>query len=226
MSSGKLDEYLSRIELYSGCRSQRYCKLSTLGWVLMPPRIKGASLINTIGILREVLGPVRFATLLAACPPETQQLIRRTLVAVEWVSLEVWSPFVQAIYEHLCRRDEHAFRRLMAAVCKRDFTTVYRSLIHLIPPLEILAKSSSLWAAYMDGGSLTVVSSDSENGRRRLTLQLQDLESSYPLHTTILHAYLEQILHMSGAKDCSVRRLQEEQRAGKLYCSYCIELKE
>ncbi len=81
----------------------------------MPTRIKGASLINTIGILREVLGGSRFQEIVTRCPVQTQNLIRRTLIALEWVPLEQWAPFLQAIYEHICHKDEPQFRRLMRA---------------------------------------------------------------------------------------------------------------
>jgi len=147
-------------------------------------------------------------------------------VAVEWVSLEVWSPFIVAIYEQLCRQEEHAFRRLMGAVCKRDFTTVYRSFVHLVPPEEVLNKISNLWAAYIDGGSLALESTDIENGRKRYTLRLHDLETNFSIHVRILQAYLEQILHMVGAKGCTVTRAQEEHNSGKLSCSYTVELNE
>lgn len=120
----------------------------------MSSRIKGVSLINTLAILREVLGGNRFQALVSTCPQETQQLIRRTLIAGEWISVDVWGPFVHAVYEHVFRQDEVQFRRLLRAVCKRDFNTVYRQHVAQTSPQEVLDKSSSIFGAYFDGGSL------------------------------------------------------------------------
>lgn len=189
----------------------------------MATRIKGASIINTIAILREVLGAARFQAVLQACPQETQQLIRRTLVAVEWVPLEQWSPFMNAIFEQACRKDEHQYRRLLRAVCKRDFTTVYRVYLNTPTPQVVLDKSPSIWSAYFDTGTLTIGTTQNVLGRERITLEMRGLETTNPIHAITMQAYFEQLMLMAGAQQCSVQRTREEIRDGKISCDYIVE---
>ena len=190
----------------------------------MPAQIKGASLINTIGILREVLGVARFQEIVALCPPVTQNLIRRTLIAVEWVTLDHWAPFVQTIFEYICRKDEHQFRRLMRAVCKRDFSTLYRSYIAQSSPQGVLEKSSTIWSSYFDSGSLTLALVEPGQGAQQPTLEMRDLETSFPIYAMTMHAYLEQLMIMTGAQRCTIRRAREKLDGGKLSCDYIINL--
>jgi hypothetical protein len=201
----------------------------------MSSRIKGVSLINTIAILGEVLGSNRFQTLVSTCPQETQQLIRRTLVAGEWISVDLWAPFVQAVFEHAFRKDEAQFRRLLRAVCKRDFSTVYRQFVTQTSPEEVLDNAANIWSAYFDSGTLSRVASpeeppadassdDAATPRTRIKLQLRDLDTHFPIYSIAMHAYLEQVLSMAGARQVSITRTLVKIREGKLSCDYLIDL--
>ena len=190
----------------------------------MPTRIKGASLINTIGILREVLGGTRFQEIVARCPVQTQNLIRRTLIALEWVPLEQWAPFLQAIYEHVCHKDEPQFRRLMRAVCKRDFSTLYRSYISQASPQSVLGRMDGIWSSYFDSGSLLLAPDQPDVGSQRYTLQLRDLETQFSVYAMMMHAYLEQLMFMTGAKSCTIQRGHKTLENGKLSCDYTVQL--
>lgn len=190
----------------------------------MPSRIKGASLINTIGILREVLGVARFQEIVARCPPQTQNLIRRTLIALEWVSLEQWAPFLQAIYEHICHKDEQQFRRLLRAVCKRDFSTLYRSYVAHASPQSVLGKLESIWSSYFDSGSLALAPEPPEPGSQRWVVQMRGLETEFSVYSIMMHAYLEQLMVMTGAKTCTIQRAHEQQDSGKISCDFIVQL--
>lgn len=190
----------------------------------MAARIKGESLINTIGILREVLGVARFQEIVALCPPGTQNLIRRTLIAVEWVALDQWAPFMQTIFEYICRKDEHQFRRLMRAVCKRDFSTLYRSYIAQSSPQAVLEKSSTIWSSYFDSGSLTLAPESADHDPQQPVLQMRGLETEFTVYAMTMHAYLEQLMIMTGAQRCTIRRARERLDDGKLACDYIINL--
>lgn len=174
--------------------------------------------------MREVLGGARFQEIVARCPGQTQNLIRRTLIALEWVPLEQWAPFLQAIYEHICHKDEPQFRRLLRAVCKRDFGTLYRSYVHQASPKSVLDKSESIWSSYFDSGSLTLCPSPAEASGQSFTLQMRDLETGSAVYAVMMHAYLEQLMFMAGAKSCIIQREHEEVADGKLSCDFVINL--
>lgn len=188
----------------------------------MTAHIRGASLIHTLGILREVLGASRFQTIVESCPARTQQLIRRTVVALEWIPLELWSPFLQAIFEHTCHKDELQFRRLLRAVYKRDFTTLYRAHLQTTTPQAILQKAAELWASYFDTGTLTLA--PSETIGQSPIVQLRGMETSFPLYFVTMQAYLEQLMIMAGAPRCTIARAREQLTDGRLSCDYIVNL--
>lgn len=188
----------------------------------MPAKIKGATLINALAIVREIASPARLQALIDACPTETQQLMRRTLMAIEWISVDSWSPFLQILFDQLAARNEDHFRRLLRSICKRDFSSVYRIYIQGATPATILNKAPNIWSAYFDSGSLTTTELHVREGASRALLQMRDLETSSSIYAMTVHAYIEQLLIMTGAQTSTVQRLRETHRDTRLSCDFAI----
>ncbi len=190
----------------------------------MPTRIKGATIINTLSIVRELLGSDGTQALIASCPRDTQQLLRRTLMAVEWVSVDAWSPLLTAVLERVASRDENKYRRLIRAVCKRDFSGTYRIYLQNADPLALLDKVQSIWSAYFDSGTLSAMPQETKNGMHQVILELRNLDATDPIYLITLHAYIEQLLIMAGAQKSSVQRRRESHLDGRLACDYLVTL--
>jgi hypothetical protein len=170
-------------------------------------RLKAASLINTIDLARELMGEERLTELVATLPPDTQALFARRLLAVEWVEADHWLPFQQALlYEHF-EGDEMSFRAFIRKVCERDFNTFYKLVIRLIlSPDMLLDRTAKLWSTYSDGGALEIASREKLPVGHRVTLKLSAFKSEHAVFGVLLHAFVEQLLHMSGARAPEVRR--------------------
>jgi hypothetical protein len=170
-------------------------------------RLKAASIINTIDLAREEMGEAHFNELVATLPPETQALFARRLLAVEWIEADHWLPFQQALlYEHF-EGDEMTFRAFIRKVCERDFNTFYKIIIRiLISPESLLERTAKLWSTYSDSGSLEVAAREKLEVGHRVTLKLSAFKSEYPVFGILLHAFVEQLLQMSGARAVEVRR--------------------
>ncbi len=190
----------------------------------MASSIKGATIINTVSVVRELMGSEGAQAIVAACPRETQQLLRRTLMAVEWIGVDVWSPFLNAVLERVAGRDELKYRRIMRAVCKRDFSGLYRVYLQNADPITLLAKVQSIWSAYFDSGTLSATALEPKNGLQQSLLELRGLESTAPIYLVTLHAYMEQLLVMVGAVKSSVQRRRESHLDGHLSCDYLVTL--
>lgn len=190
----------------------------------MPTRIKGATIINTLSIVRELVGSDGMQSIITSCPRETQQLLRRTLMAVEWVSVDVWSPLLIAILDRVTARDENKYRRLIRAVCKRDFSGTYRIYLQNADPMALLEKLQSIWSAYFDSGTLSAVPQDAKNGVQQVILELRNLNAADPIYLVTLHAYIEQLLIMAGAQKATVQRRRESHLDGRLACDYLVTL--
>jgi hypothetical protein len=170
-------------------------------------RLKAASLINTIDLAREVMGEERLNELVSTLPPETQALFARRLLAVEWVEADHWLPFQQALlYEHF-EGDEMAFRAFIRKVCERDFNTFYKIIIRMIlSPDSLLERTAKLWSTYCDSGRLEVASREKLAVGHSVTLKLSAFKCEHAVFGILLHAFVEQLLQMSGARAPEVRR--------------------
>lgn len=188
----------------------------------MLTRVKGATLINTMAIVRELLTPQRYQQLIDQCPSDTQHILKRTLVAVEWIPVDNWSPFMESVFEHVVRRDEDQYRRLMRAVCKRDFTTVYRTHLNGVNARALIAKLPQLWSTYFDGGVLTTREIASHDGVTQAQAEVRDFESRSMIFAPMIHAFIEQLLIMTGAQKLLVTRVRDSRRDGFMSCDYLI----
>lgn len=186
--------------------------------------IKGATIINTISIVREILGSDGTQSLIASCPRETQQLLRRTLMAVEWINVDVWSPLLMAILERITGRDELKYRRLIRAVCKRDFSGMYRIYLQNVDPAGLLDKVQSIWSAYFDSGTLSASALEAKNGVQQTVIELRNLVAAAPIYVPTVHAYIEQLLSMAGAPKAVVQRRRESHLDGRLACDYLVTM--
>jgi hypothetical protein len=170
-------------------------------------RLKAASLINTIELARSLVGEPRFGELISTLPPTTQALFGRRILPVEWIEADHWLPFQQALlYEHF-DGDEMAFREFIRRVCERDFNTFYKLIIRMImSPDGLLERSAKLWSTYSDSGSLEVSAREKLEVGHRVTLKLSGFKSEFSVFGILLHAFVEKLLQLSGARAVEVRR--------------------
>jgi hypothetical protein len=170
-------------------------------------RLKAASIINTIDLARSVVGEPRFGEMISTLPPATQALLGRRILPVEWIEADHWLPFQQALlYEHF-EGDEMPFREFVRKVCERDFSTFYKLIIRMImSPDGLLERTAKLWSTYSDSGRLEVAGREKLEVGQRVILKLSGFQSEHSVFGILLHAFVEQLLKMSGARAIEVRR--------------------
>jgi len=185
----------------------------------MPARIKGATILSTISLVREACPPQKYQELVANCPPDTQQLLRRTLVALEWLPADVWAPFLVILLNQICRRDEGKLRRLMRGVFQRDFTTTYRASLAGMTADGLLTKLPTLWPLLFDGGSLRAQALGTSG---TVLVELREFPTVSTIYAVVCEAYVEQLFTMVTAGRVEVRRLREQLSNGLLSCDYTL----
>lgn len=181
----------------------------------MAARIKGATLLSTMALVREACPPHKYQELVAACPTDTQQLLRRTLVALEWLSVDIWSPFLLALHQQVCRRDDGKLRKLLRAVFKRDFSTTYRASLTGLTPETLIPKLPTLWPLLFDGGALRGQAVGSSG---TVLIELREFACSSNIYSIVSDAYVEQLFSMVTPARVELRRLREQHSDGMLSC--------
>jgi hypothetical protein len=185
-------------------------------------RVKGATLISTLALMRENLTPQKYQALLAQCPPETQHLLQRTLVAFEWIPADSWSPFLEAIFEQVAGRDESRYGRIMRGVCMRDYTVSYRSQISGLTPRALVAKLPQLWGLHFEGGCVATREVASHDGVTQAQAEVREFETRSLIYAPTIQAFIEQLLKMTGAQKLLVTRVRDSRRDGIMVCDYLM----
>jgi hypothetical protein len=170
----------------------------------MATSIKGATVVNTLGLLRELVGTERVHQLILECPPETRDILRHSIMAVEWVSADKWAAFLEGVRDQVTRGDELKFRKVLRAICKRDFSLQYRAYVQGATAAELIAKMPVVWRAYFNSGSLTTGPVERVNGANQTMVQLSDFACKSSVFSNFLHACLEQLLQMVGTEASTV----------------------
>jgi hypothetical protein len=170
-------------------------------------RLKAASIINNIEVARQIVGEPALGQLLGELPEATRALFARRILALEWIEAAEWLPFQSAMLQRYFTGDEAAFRAYARKVCERDFNSFYKLIIRLIvSPESLLERTAKLWSTYADDGELAVAARDRQGARQRVVLKLSGFHTEHAVFGVLLHAFVEQLLQMSGARAVEVSR--------------------
>lgn len=166
--------------------------------------VKGASVGGVVAQLKQELGEGGFAELLAKMPARAAELGKRRILAVEWIPLDEWLPFNEAIFSHVCKRDTDAYIRFVRRGCERDFNLFYRMLLRIGSPAFIVEKGAQVFNKYhQDAGTYEVVERFSKEGRDHIVSRVTGFPPWEP-ERYVIRAFLEQLVEMSGAKEVRV----------------------
>lgn len=175
----------------------------------MSGRFKGTPVQNAIAVARAEIGPTLFARVAAAAPAETRALLDRTISPVEWIPIEHWMPFYDALFTVAFAGDEQKLRAYARKLCATNFNTVYRFMLKLATPEYLVNRVATLFRTFVDVGEVVVTSRDLTASPRRIEVELRDF-APYPLYALILAGYIEELLCLSGARGLSVVELDRK----------------
>ena len=107
---------------------------------------KAASIINNIGVARQLVGETRLGELLATLPPGHARAVRAAHPGGRMDRRRRGgSPFQTAMLQQHFASDEAAFRGYARAVASCDFNTFYKLIIRLlISPESLLERTAKL----------------------------------------------------------------------------------
>ncbi len=180
---------------------------------------KGGGVANTIAVMQELMGPARFQQLTDRLPPATQALIKRRVLAVEWIPIADLTPLTEGFFADWCGSDEAKLIEQSRQSCRRDFNTLYRFFLRVLSPAYVLERTAQIFHTYTDAGTLEITEHRKENGTETLRLRLQGY---YPcaLYAVTTGAYMFEILTLAQAKDVKVRHSNVVVAGGELSCNY------
>lgn len=189
-------------------------------------RLKAASIINNIAIARELLGPAALSALLAPLPDATRALFGRRILALEWIDADEWLAFQQAMLDVHFAGDEPRMREYMHRVCERDFNTFYKIILKLSSAKTVLSRAGKIWMTYAEPGELTIDIGKPRDGKTEVTIRLVGFETDHQVFAVLLHAFIEQLLVMTGARDLVVQRTRIEHSRNQLSCDLVARFRE
>lgn len=188
----------------------------------MTARMRGSTLISTLAVVREMNPGPRPEEWIRSCPNETQQLLTRTIIAIEWVPADLIAPFLQVLLQRFCMRDELRFRKLMRAVFKRDFLLTHRTLVNTMTTSLLLPKLPMIWSSVFDGSTARAQLLSTDDNVYRGLIEIRDFVCQSTIFGLLFDALIEQLVVHAGARNYLVTRTRESHRDGVYNCDYMI----
>jgi len=188
----------------------------------MSARLKGGTLLTTMAVVRELNPGPRAEDWVRACPPETQLLLRRTLLAIEWISADLFAPFLQVLLVQACQRDENRFRKLMRVVFGRENNSTYRLTQNTLTAALLIPRLPGIWSSRFDGGTLKAQLSSADEHVRRGVVEIRDFQCESSIYGLVFDAFLEQMVIQVGARNYMVTRTRESHLGGIYNCDYLL----
>ncbi len=178
--------------------------------------MKAGSMVHTIELARAELDAATYARIVASVPEATRELVSRPLLAIEWIPAETWLPFQRALSSMGFDGDERRHRKFMHAVCEKDFNVFHRMILKLASPLFVVERATGLFSTYSDTGKLVVGEVVRDGKAASIRVTLDDFETVDGMMGVLIHAFIEKILMMTGARDVDVKRTRNDATNGRL----------
>jgi hypothetical protein len=168
-------------------------------------QVKGLAVNSVVTLLREEMGEAAFHGLRVHLPPESHGLLENKTLAVAWVPLATWLPFLSVVHKEVYSGDDWAFKAFARRSCARDFNLVYRMLLRLGAPATIIEKGAQVYGKYHQGAGTYRVLERFQKEKREYAVTRLEGFPPWELERYIVAAFIEQLLHMSAGRDVQVR---------------------
>jgi hypothetical protein len=169
-------------------------------------RVKTASLGRSIDLARQLMGEERIREVVGKLPAQTQLLLSREARSAEWVDLDHWLPFQQALLDEHFEGDDVQFRGFVRQTCAHDFGLFSKLAIRLmLSPERLLRRIAKRWPAYSDSGNFEVVSKEKLEAGRRVSVKLSAFKTEHTVFGIMLHGIVEHLVLMTGGRAMEVR---------------------
>lgn len=178
--------------------------------------MKAGSMVHTIELARAQLDAATFARILASVPEATRELVSRPLLAIEWIAAETWLPFQRALLAIGFEGDERRYRKFAHTICEKDFNVFHRMVLKLASPLFVVERATGLFSTYSDTGKLIVGEVVRDGKAASIRVTLDDFETADGMMGVLIHAFIEKILMMTGAREVDVKRTRNDVTTGRL----------
>ena len=183
----------------------------------MSVKIKGSVLKSRLSFVEQHFGKEAGQKVLSTLPAGDRALFEGLLTSVGWFDFEVGKRLDDAIVKVLAGGNSSFFEELGKASADKNLATVHKHFLAPGDPQGFLAKTSTIYSFYYEGGRRTYEQTGPKSG----VMTTIDAETfSAPDCLTVIGWY-KRALQMCGAT--GVKMVEEECRAkGGKVCRYKI----
>ena len=173
-------------------------------------------MVHTIDLARVEHNAATYQRILTSLPEPTRELVSRPLLAIEWIPAETWLPFQRALLSIGFDGDEPRYRKFAHTICEKDFNVFHRMVLKLASPLFVVERATGLFSTYSDTGKLVVGEVVRDGKAASIRVSLDDFETVDGMMGVLIHAFIEKILMMTGAREVDVKRTRNDVTNGRL----------
>ncbi len=184
--------------------------------------VKGGNVANTLECLHKWLSADEYNAFLARLPPETLELTKRRVFAVEWVPYSIWHHVTLAIYEQVCGRDEAKYIQMNERFAEAALNGTYKFIMKLMRTSDLLQRLTKQFSAINNRGRIEIKNLREAGGLTTLQIEVID-HAPWEAYSMALHGILGYALRASGAKDLEITRSPSVIRDGGLYFTFDVQ---
>ena len=112
------------------------------------PEAKAAGFVTVTTVLREMLGPDKFAHVVTKLPSPTAALVKTPPLPLQWIPCDRYAELVSTALTHGFGGDEEQLIEMGRRAFFHDLKTLYRLFVRLRSPAWVIERGSKLWLTY------------------------------------------------------------------------------
>jgi hypothetical protein len=129
--------------------------------------------------------------------PQERIIMNRPVLTNGWLDYNLWWRLLTIADQLLGKGDFQLVRAIGAFDARDSLNGIYRTLISMVKPAFLIARSASIWRRYYDTGVLQAVRVESCRGE----LWLTDYPGLPLHHEWELIGWMEEAMKIAGARD-------------------------
>jgi hypothetical protein len=168
---------------------------------LDPPLVKGRTLIDTVGTIRERFGEAGLQRTIAPLGPDLRQLLGGSILASDWYKLDALTELVEASLRINEGGDEKLVIAHAEEVVARHLGGVYQLFVRLGSPEWIIKRIAAVHVTYFRNVDI----SPTFTGERRAAVRYAGFARQHRVMELMIVGFYRKALELSGARDRQVR---------------------
>jgi len=167
--------------------------------------VKAVNLRSSIQFITEKFGEDNFNAMVNTLSDADKSVVTdQNLLVNQWIPLDLWVRFFDAIIRELCGGDESIMFEAAKHNANKELNTLYKVFIKMASPEFIVKSSGIIVKTYLKSDDKKIEVKATEIERNKFDLKIYGLEAKHRLFKLGILGWSKTALELSGAKNVTM----------------------